>query len=72
MKTFNFFDFFKIFREKHLRRTITRDKSVPNFDYHLLHKVSGNTCSDYYYITENMCSAVSLGTCKKKFTSGGC
>ncbi|NWW35922.1 ANR27 protein, partial [Panurus biarmicus] len=25
-------------KEKHLRRAITRDKSVPNFDYHLLHQ----------------------------------
>lgn len=42
------FTFFKIFfRAKHLRRTITRDKSVPNFDYQLLHQVSGNTCLNY-------------------------
>ncbi|XP_005052748.1 PREDICTED: ankyrin repeat domain-containing protein 27 [Ficedula albicollis] len=27
-------------KEKHLRRTITRDKSVPNFDYHLLHQMA--------------------------------
>lgn len=74
VKTFIFFDFFKIFfREKHLRRTITRDKSVPNFDYHLLHQVSGNTCSDCSYIIANMfvCSATALGTYKRKFTSGG-
>ncbi|XP_071423941.1 ankyrin repeat domain-containing protein 27 isoform X1 [Pithys albifrons albifrons] len=27
-------------KEKHLRRTITRDKSVPNFDYQLLHQMA--------------------------------
>nr|XP_021396597.1 ankyrin repeat domain-containing protein 27 isoform X4 [Lonchura striata domestica] len=27
-------------KEKHLRRTITRDKSVPNFDCHLLHQMA--------------------------------
>lgn len=59
------------FRAKHLRRTITRDKSVPNFDYQLLHQVSGSTCLNYLYNTANVfvLSAINTDTCNREVSS---
>lgn len=56
------------FRAKHLRRTITRDKSVPNFDYQLLHQVSENSCLNYLYNRVNLfvLSAINIGAYNRK------
>lgn len=55
------------FRAKHLRRTIT-DKSVPNFDYQLLHQVRGNSCLNYLYnrVTLFVLSAINIDTYSRK------
>nr|XP_009499776.1 PREDICTED: ankyrin repeat domain-containing protein 27 [Phalacrocorax carbo] len=54
-------------KAKHLRRTITRDKSVPNFDYQLLHQLAIKS-----FDKTKLKSVETLDQSKVKMTDAGC